>query len=387
MAKRKGKGAKVAERHGFDSSGQLGHASGDYTMSVSELTSLAVDTVLACVRVIADLTADADVAEYRGRIRIDPPSRLVRRPMATMTRRAWLWQAAATMALYNGAYLDRDAGGGRDSEGVPLSLAVIAPPRVSSWGGSHIALDGHEIDPDRLVWVPRMTFPTVSGDAAWAIRLTRDVIGAAWAAEAYRADFWSHGGAPTTILTSDQDITPTKAGEIADAWVEKRAAGPGKPAVLGKGFDARLFGADVASKGAADAGERLGTSVARTFGVPAWMINVPTLAGSMAYNNASAAGLDLVRYTLRPGYAGPIGDALTDELPGDAVVGRTVVLGLDHFTHGTMLERFQAYQIAVGAPWMRADEVRDELHLPVDARFALDPNGAPAPPMEAITNG
>lgn len=385
MGKGKGrKSATVAQRHGFDSAGQLGHDTGDYAVNVSERIALAVDTVAACVRLIADLVADGDVAEYRGRERLEPPSRLVRRPMATMTRRAWLWQSAATMALYNGVWLDRGVAG-RDSEGVPLSLVPVAPPRVGYLGAGRPTLDGYEVDPDRLVWVPRMTFPTLTGDAAWAVKLTRQVIAAAWAADSYRADFWEHGGAPVTILTTDQAITGTQAEEIADRWVLQRATSPGKPAVIGRGGKAELFGADVATKGAAESAERLGTSVARYFGVPSWLVNVPSAAGSMTYSNAAAAGLDLVRYTLRPGYAGPIGDALTDELPGDPVVGRRVVVDLAHLTHGTMLERFQAYAIATaGSPWMDAGEVRDELHLPVDARFSLDPAGAPAPAMETI---
>lgn len=382
MGKGKRKG-KVAQRHGFDSSGRLGHDS-TYRVNVSELSALAVDTFIACMRVICDLTADGDLGEYRGRDRIDPPSRIIRRPMDTMTRRAWLWTMAATMFTYNGTYVDR--GTLRDAEGVPLSLVPIAPPRVSIIG-SGTYLDGESIDPDRLVWVPRMTFPTVTGYSAWGVNLARSIIGAAWAANEYRADFWEAGGAPVTVLTSDQYLNNDQAGEIADRWVERRTAEPGKPAVLSKGAHAELFGADVATKGAADASERLGTGIARWAGVPAWLVNVPSAAGSMTYSNAAAAGLDLVRYTLRPGYAGPISDLLSDTLPGGAITGRRAVLGLDHLTHGTMLERFQAYAIATrGAPWMDPGEVREELHLPVDPTFSLDPAGAPAPAMEAIPN-
>jgi hypothetical protein len=382
MGKGKRKRAQIAERHGFDSSGMLGHDAGAYAVNVSELVAASVDVVLACVRIIGDLISDADVGEYRGAERLDD-SRLTRRPMATITRRTWLWQVAATMALYNGQYI-RDDLAGTDSEGVPMSLVPVAPVRVS-WDDPHSPrIDGESVDVNALHWIPRMTFPTLDRSTAYLVSLARDSIAASWAAESYRADFWQSGGAPVTILTSDQPLTKPDAELYRDQWTTARADGPGKPAVLGKGLEAKLFGADVSTKGASEAGERLGTSICRYFGMPAWLANVPSAAGSMTYSNASAAGLDLVRYTLRPGYAGPIGDFLSDVLPGDYLQGRRVVLGLDHITAPAMLERYQAWAIATGKPWMAAGEVRKAEHLPLDASFDLDPAGAPAPALEVI---
>jgi phage portal protein BeeE len=386
MGKGKGKRTRtvaaepIAERHGFDSTGQLGHAAGDYTTNVTELTALSVDVVLACVRTIADLTADAMVGEFRGTERL-PDSRLVIRPMASITRRTWLWLMTATMALYNGAWLWRR--GGTDSEGAPYSLQPLSPSRVSWPSADKPLVDGRPANAEDLVWVPRMTFPTVTPELGTILRLAREAIGAAWAASSYRADFWEAGGAPLVVLSTDQAITNDDAAAISERWVARRQAGPGAPAVVGKGATAKVFGADVASDGASSAGDRLGTAIARYFGVPAWLVNVPSAAGSMTYSNAAAAGLDLVRYTLQPGYAGPIGDAWSDQLPGNYLTGRRVVLDLAHLTRGTALEQAQAYQIATGgARWLLPSEVRSDLHLPMD--MTLDEAGTPAPALETI---
>jgi phage portal protein BeeE len=369
---------EIAQRHDFDAGGMLGH-SGEYSVNVSELTALSVDVVLACVRTIADLTADATIGEFRGREQLED-SRLVRRPMASITRRTWLWLVTSTMAIYSGTYLRRV---GLDSEGAPGSLVPIAPPRITWPTPDRPLLDGRPIAAAELVWVPRMTFPTVTTELGTILRLARESIGAAWAASAYRADFWEAGGAPTVQITTDQAITNADADTISERWVAKRQAGPGAPAVMGKGAKASLFGADVTTDGASSAADRLGTSIARYFGVPAWLVNVPTAAGSMTYSNAAAAGLDLVRYTLQPGYAGPIGDAWSDQLPGDYLAGRRVVLDLGHLTRGTALEQAQAYAIATGSrPWLLPSEVRTDLHLPMD--MTLDEAGTPAPAMEAI---
>lgn len=358
----------------------LGHDSGDYAVNVTEQVALAVDSVLACVRILADLTADASVGEYRGTERL-PDSRLTRRPMASVTRRTWLWMVTATMALYNGCYLWRRFG--RDAEGIPVTLQPVAPSRVQWQDGTTVYVDGAVINADDLRWVPRMTFPTVGRDLAWIIRLAQDSIGAAWAAGAYSASFWEAGGAPRTQITTDQPISATEAAGISDLYAERRALYPGRPAVFGKGAKLEALGADVSTDGATEAAAALGSSVARYFGVPAWLVNVPSAAGSMVYANSSAAGLDLVRYTLQPGYAGPIGDALSDELPGDYLSGRRVVLDLAHLTRGTMLEQSQAYQIATGGQrWLLPSEVRADLHLPID--MTLDDAGTPAPVMESI---
>jgi len=334
--------------------------------------------------VLADLTADADVGEYRGAARLDVPSRIVRKPMGTITQRTWLWSLVAIMAIYNGAYLWRRFG--RDSEGIPITLQPVAPIRVNWLSATVVHIDGQEVDWRDLVWLPRMSFPTLTRDLSSTIRLAREAIGAAWAADNYRSDFWQAGGAPSWYLTTDQALSPTDADNIAAAAAAKRSANPGRPMVFGKGAKPAAMTTDIAAEGASKAASRLGTSIARYFGVPPWLVNVPTEAGNLTYANASAAGLDLVRYTLQPGYAGPIGDALSEELPGDYLLGRRVVLDLTHLTRGTILEQAEAYTIATGGKaWMLPSEVRDDLHLPID--MTLDEAGAPAPALETITEG
>lgn len=381
MGKRKRK-QQVAERHGFDTGGILGHDT-TYYVNVTEHTALSVDTVFACVRVLADLTADAVVGEFRGDEQLIE-SRIVKRPMASITRRTWIWQMVSIMALYNGTYLWKRFG--VDTDGVALSLQPVAPSRVNWTGPDVVHVDGVAVSPDELVWVPRMTFPTLTRELASVIRLAREAFAAAASADAARAGFWESGGAPPYYLSTDQALDNDQAESIGTRWATARTNNPGRPPVVGKGAKVQPLAADMAGEGAAQAIAATGVSIARYFGVPAWMVNVPSQAGSLTYANASAAGLDLVRYTLQPGYAGPISDAWSDELPGDYLTGRRVVMDLTHLTRGTILEQAQAYQIATGSrPWMLPSEVRADLHMPMDT--TLDEAGTPAPQMEVIPNG
>ena len=293
----------AAERHDF-AYGVLGHDS-TYTVNVSEQVALAVPTVYNCVRIIADLLSDAHIGEYRDTEKL-PASRISLRPMRSITRRTWLWLTTATMALYNGVYWERV--GGTDAEGVPLSLVPVAPVRIT-WDGENWRKDGEVIDLSRFVYVPRTSWPTVTADLGTVIRLARDAIAAAWAANAYRADFWQAGGAPVLYISTDQPLTNDQA-----PVSPMHGRSGGTPLLASR----RSWAVAVRSKRSAltlptlarrDAAERLGSAIAQYFGVPAWLANVPSAAGSLTYQNASAAGLDLVRYTLQPGYAGPIGDA------------------------------------------------------------------------------
>lgn len=373
--------ARPSAYHEFDVSGLLGHES-TYVINVSEQVALAVSTFYACVRTIADLVSDGSVQELKG-TEILLPSRITLRPMVgrrpnVVTRRSWLWMTTACMAIWNGVYLHER--GGRDSDGVPMSLVPIAPPRIT-FDSQEWRLDGNVINREELLYIPRASWPMTSGEAGTVVRLARDVIAAAWAQQAYSADFWQAGGAPVIYIKSDQAWSNAQAEEIRDRYSTQRAANPGKPAALGRGAELKTLGADVSASGTNS--DREDRAIAQYLGVPAWLVNVAHAAGSLVYQNASAAGLDLVRYNLRPGYSGPIGDAWSEFLPGGYLTGRRVHIGLDHLTEGTVLEQFQAYQIATGNQrWMLPSEVRERLHMPMD--MTLDEQGAPAPAIESI---
>jgi phage portal protein BeeE len=368
---------EVAERHEFDAGGMLGHES-TYVVNVSEQIALAVPAFYGCVRIIADLVSDGDVRELRGTELLNP-SRLALRPMATMTRRQWIWLCVASMVIYNGVWLWNRLG--RDSDGVPLSVIPIAPPRVS-WDGKNRRIDGEIVNDSDMTFVPRAVFPTVNGDLASLIRLARDAIAAAWAAESYRADFWQAGGMPSYYIKTEQPLSNDQAVDLQTRWIERRTENPGAPPVVGRGGEIKLLTTDIAG-GSRVTADEIGTAIAQYCGVPGWLAMVPNPAGSLVYQNASAAGLDLVRYNLRPGYAGPLGDAWSEFLPGGYLTGRRIEIGLEHLTRGTTLEEAQRYAIATGnARWMLPSEVRNELRLPID--MTLDEQGTPAPAMENI---
>lgn len=373
-----------AERHTFGA-GLLGHDLGGspWLINVSEQTALGIDAFYACVRIIADAMAGARVGEWRGTEQL-PPSRLVRRPMASISRREWMWQAAAILAVYNYVYV-QEIGGRSPTDGMPMSIRPLVPTRVAWAGPNRVTVDGSEVPPSSLrVW-RRAVWPSVTAEIGTILQLGRETFAAAMASDAYRSDFWQQGGAPVLVLVSDQEISNDQADALADRWVEKRTTSPGRPAVLGKGATPTPLGADLGTAGANESGDKLRASVARYMGMPPDMINVASEAGSLTYSTPEAANLQLVRYTLGA-YADTIGDGMSEILPGDPLLGRTVRIDLSHLTMAEQLARFQAWQIAIDAPghpgWMTAQEIRAIEGLPPD--LALPSSGAPAPALERI---
>jgi phage portal protein BeeE len=351
--------------------------------SVTEAIALATDAVYGCVRIIADGVSSGEWGEWRGLERL-PASRIVRRPMAALTRREWTWLVTATLGLYG--YCPIRYVGGLDAEGVPWSLVPLSPARLSKIAGTNTyAYAGETIPADELRFIRRTLFPGASPESTGIIRLAQFAIEASYASGAYVADWWDAGGSPMTVISTDQELTKTQAEEIADRWIERRKLGPSHPAVLGKGAGAKGFGADPLAEDAAIAQDRIVATIARYYGVPAGLINAPSNS-SLTYSTTESQGLDLVRYTLS-GYADAIADFMSTVLPGDYLAGRTVRIDLSALTRAEQLARYQSWAIALdpAAPFMTRDEVRayeglapmQELELAAPA--ASTPAPAPAP--------
>jgi phage portal protein BeeE len=332
-----------------------------------------------CVQLIADALGNARWGEWRERDQL-PDSRLVRRPAVRYTRRNWSWRVAATMALWSWCPLLRV--GDPDSEGVIGSLLPVLPDEVSRTPYGSWTFRGEDVGPDGVRPVYRDVWPGVDQQVAGVIALARETFTAAFSAASYDAAFWENGGAPHTIITTEQVLSQDQANEIRGNYVTQRQNNPGAPAVFGRGAHLEAFGTDAATAGASDAAGRLGAAVARYFGVPPHLANVPNYASSLTYVNTESAGIDLVRYTLSA-YSGPMGDAVSDELPGDAYgAGRRVLLDLSDLTVPDLESQGRYYQMALGR-WMTRDEIRERLNLPPAPDSAFDVGSAPAAPSPA----
>lgn len=351
--------ATPAERHSFSYGGILGHdlTQGEWLVNVSESTALGLDVVQDCVQVIADAVAGSEVGQWNGTTRIDPPSGFTLRPDPNLTRREFLWQFAANLALYRAVWLEEARFGGST---VGIRQHCIANVMRQ---GEDFYIGGKQVtNPMRLVRLS--VWPTVDIDTGSTLRLAQEVFAGAMAANAYQSDFWQQGGAPVSYIKTDQAINGTQAETIRDSYATQRASNPGKPAVFGLGADLKAFGADLAAEGANTATDKQRASIARYFKMPPGIVNVASEAGPLTYSTVEQEGIHLVRYTIQP-YCDVMGEALSAYLPGDYLLGDRIVLDPSRLMMADQNTRYQAWAIATGtAPgqqgvgWMDVSEVR-----------------------------
>jgi HK97 family phage portal protein len=353
---------------------------------LTETSALGLSAVNRAVSVIAGAVAGLAWGEWRQGLEL-PPSRIVTAPSESLTRREWAWRVAATMALYDAAFVWRV--GGRDLEGVPFSLLPIPPQAIApngpvdSWGlipPSEYRIGSQAIVPaDEVLIIRRSQWPTVPDHLAGLIRLARVSLGSALAAEGYASRYWQAGGSPQTILTTEAELVGNQAADIAEQWRQRRSQGPDYPAVLGKGASANEYGADPTQASAVEARREMVADIGRYFGVPTHMLNAPS-GDPTTYRTTESEGLSFIRYSLAD-YIGAIEDAISGELPP----GRLMRIDPTPLTRGEQLTRYQAWESALRAGWITTAEVRDAEGYPPQELPAPAPVGAPA--IVSIENG
>lgn len=334
---------------------------------VTATTTLGLSAVWRCIDILSNGVSQLDWEEREGNRDLSP-SRLVLRPQAQRTRREWTSLVVSTLALFDVTYLLK---AGRDGAGSPLGLwyldpTVVRPETTADLFTSAFLLPPEKfyvgsamVDASNLVILHRSPQPTISDAAGGIINLARTTFAAALAAERYASRYWQAGGSPTTVLETEQRLTPAQADETSNLWYQKRSRGPDYAPVLSGGVKAKSFGADPTSESAVEARKELVADIGRYFGIPTRILNAPT-GDSETYTSSESGNMDLVRYTLQ-NYIGAIQDGISDQLPGD----RRMVMDTYRLTVGTQLAQAQAYQLATGAKaWMTPEEVRDRTGLP-----------------------
>lgn len=341
--------------------------SGAYPLTVIEAAGIAA--VRRCVTLIANAIAGQPWVEWEGRERVEPVSRLVKRPAALMSRREWAWRVISGMALDDLCYLRMV--GGVDDEGVPGSLIPLPREAIAPAGYTdpfgvfpptsyHISGVPGTVSAEEVIPMRSAFWPGVPPHLVGILRMARNTLMSAWAADSYVAKYWQAGGSPTTTLTTEQELNNTQAELLAQRWLDRRAMGPQYPAVLGKGAHAEPYGADITGTGGGEAVEKIQIQIANLFGINAKYLNINLQGGSMVYSNINDEGLSLERFTLS-GFIEPIEDVITDLLPDE----RNMQIDMSKLTRAGQESRFRAWSAALGQkPFMVPDEVREYEGLP-----------------------
>lgn len=301
--------------------------------------------------------------------------RIVSRPSPFMTRYEFVYQTLYSLVCHGNAYWLL---GDRDPDGYARTALVLDPAEVN------IVWDERKLT-EVITWRQRRLTPgfdvvhiaynRAPGDVVGRspVREGLDALATIAAAEEYAASFFSTGGMPSTVLTSNVALTADEAAALKTQWIQANKGPARAPAVLSGGIAADFPSTDPQKSQLQETRAYGATIVARMLGIPAPLLHVETSGATITYANAQAALDEFIRATLAPGYLALVEAAWSDLVPSTSAVrfDTRELLRVDTVT------RYQTYRTAIDGGFMAPEEVRRLEGFPVE--ITEGPLYAPSP--------
>lgn len=265
-------------------------------------------TVWSAVTLLSDLVAtftwnawhetDAELTTVR-------PPQIVADPSTYVDAIDWRRQIMVSWLLRGNAYgLVQE----RDTQGVATKIDIIHPDLVSVLrmspllGPYQFLVMGKKVDLypfGDLFHVPAYTVPG-SPVGLSPITYARQSIGVGLAAEEFAARFFGDGAHPTSIITTDSEVTKEQADVVKDR-VTQAIAHRREPAVLGLGMKWQQVQIAPEESQFLETIKANRLTIAQFFGLAsaAELIGAES-SSSMTYANVSQKSLNLLTYGLRP---------------------------------------------------------------------------------------
>ena len=239
-----------------------------------------------------------------------------------------LWETVyAHLLLWGNAYLRKV----RTRLGVIVELWAIHPGRVRSGRASDgtkvYAVDGQHVWTDyEVLHIPGFGYDGVCGVSP--IRLAREGLGLAMAAEGFGARFFASGSLMSGILQTEQRLTQDQANALKASW-QAKVAGLGQAhevAILDAGAKFQQMSVPPGDAQFLESRQFQVTEVARWYGIPPHML-MQTEKSTSWGTGIEQQGLGFVTYTLGP-WLRRVEQRLTKMLRPGTVYARYNVQGL-----------------------------------------------------------
>lgn len=376
-------------------------ASSNSGETVTVERALTLDTVFACVRVLADSVGALPLRVYaRGPAGASTEerwsswqSRLLRdEPNQEMTA-VDVWSLVVAWLATNGnAYLGKTFVGGQVSALWPIHPERV---RVGREGGrlvyyvrSEDGVKERRHTAREIIHIRGLSFDGLMGVSV--ISYARHQVGAGLAMDKYQGSFYRNDATPRGTLNSPNRLSEDGVGRLARGW---RALFGGvsnshKVAVLEEGVTFTPISVSLDDAQFVESQRMTGQKVCRMFRVPPEMVGLDS-GNSLTYSTVEGQGIQFERYTIRPWLA-RIEQALNrdrDLFPGES---RALFCEFDaqSLLRADLKTRYEAYALALDPAkgWMKPNEIRPWERLPVDPSFDVPAEPVPAPNQEVQAN-
>ena len=212
-------------------------------VKVTEKKALSIPAVWRAVNLIAGTIASLPLRAYKseGEVRksVDTgwAADLLATPHEDLTQmelleivvaHALLWGNAYCWKRYDPTGLRAEAGAVKIVDLLPIHPGKVKPGRTKA-GTKVYQIEGDQAYTDReILHIPGFGFDGVAGLSA--VRMARESLGLALAAEEFGGKFFANGSLSTGILQTDDRLTQEQADRLYSKWQQKRAG-------LGHAFD------------------------------------------------------------------------------------------------------------------------------------------------------
>lgn len=271
------------------------------------------------------------------------------------------------------------------SDGFPLRFRVVPPwlINVEMIGGTRQYMLGGLNVTGEILHI-RYQSNTAEAHGHGPLEVGGARITAAGLLQRYAQKIAETGGTPLYWMEIDRRLNEAEANDLLTRWVDSRTRRAGEPALVTGGAKlnqaASMSARDMTLLELAQFNE---SRIAILFGVPPFLVGLPSGGDSMTYSNTSSLFDFHDRSSLRPKALAVMAALSGWTLPR----GQTVELNRDEYSRPALKERADSYKILIEAGVMKPEEARtmERLHGPApEAPPALD---TPAPAALSLTGG
>ena len=290
------------------------------TVSEGTIEPLRSSAVWACTDVLAGSISSLPIDVVRPKLStretVTTPS-LLTNPSGIVTLDVWLYQIVYSMVHDGNAFglITSVDGASRPKTIETLDAGAVSERKVVD-GVPQARVNGkiERVYPyGDLFHIPGKMVRPGSPFGLSPIEYAAEAIRAGLAAERFGSGFFDDGGHPSSIVYSDQELTPEQALDVKKAYVDA-TRGNREPAVMGSGLKVEQIQVNPSDSQFLELQRFVVETVARFCRVPPAMVYAAMSGQSVTYANATQADLHYLKHSL-DGYLVRIEQALSALLP------------------------------------------------------------------------
>lgn len=320
---------------------------------------LTVVPAYASVKIISETlsTLPLDQATQRtdGTKSPVPLAPAIASPAGTTTI-GWMQRLAVSLLTNHGAVGLLSEGGA----GWPTSCTWVNPARLTGemqGGLPRYKLDGVDIPPERLLYIPSMEVPGKALGLS-PVQYFRDTFGAAREAQRANRDWSENRAVPgVTLQETNKEIDPVTAEAISDRASDRIRNG--KPFVYGNNWKFDVIQMPAGDIAFLDSIKANATQIAAIYNMPPEMIGGET-GNSLTYSTVEQNTLKFLQFTVRP-WVVKIEEALSLRLMPRP---QRLKFNMDALIRSDTKTRYDVYRIMREIGIRNNDELRDLDDLP-----------------------